>query len=287
MKFGLLALGDAEGAILAHTLRLESGFFKKGRVLTATDLAALGKADVNHVVAAKLDANDVPENVAAHEIAVAVAGPNVNPQQAFTGRANLYAASAGVLLVDRPRIQAINHLHESLTMATLPNFARVDRQQMLATIKIIPFAVPAHVRDAALDIIGTESLITVAAFKALRVGLVITRLKDTKEAILAKSESAIRERVEGMGGVMQEIVRCSHTQPDVARVVQSMQADIILVFGASAIVDRGDVIPAALLAAGGQVLHMGMPVDPGNLLMLGSIRNVPVIGVPSCKKDSA
>ena len=59
-------------------------------------------------------------------------------------------------------------------------------------------------------------------------------------------------------------------------------ADPVLVFGASAIVDRGDVIPAAVTAAGGEVIHVGMPVDPGNLLMLGRIGGVDVIGVPSC-----
>ena len=61
--------------------------------------------------------------------------------------------------------------------------------------------------------------------------------------------------------------------------------DPILVFGASAIVDRGDVIPSAVVKAGGEVLHLGMPVDPGNLMMLGALGDVPVIGVPSCARS--
>ena len=59
----------------------------------------------------------------------------------------------------------------------------------------------------------------------------------------------------------------------------------ILVFGASAIADRRDVIPAALEAAGGRVEHLGMPVDPGNLLMIGAIGPVPVIGAPGCARS--
>ena len=59
----------------------------------------------------------------------------------------------------------------------------------------------------------------------------------------------------------------------------------MLVFGASAIVDRGDVIPSAVVKAGGEVLHLGMPVDPGNLMMLGALGDVPVIGVPSCARS--
>ncbi len=285
MKFGPLALDEAEGSVLAHALRLETGLYRKGRVLSGSDIAALRVAGIHHVIAAKLDADDIAEDQAAHEIATALCGENVNAQEAFTGRANLYAAAAGLLMVDEVRVRAINHLHESLTLATLPNFNRVTARQMLATIKIIPFAVPSSVRDAALDLIGERPVITLAPFKALQVGLVITRLPQTKDAIIAKSEAAIRDRVLGMGGVMQPVVVCNHTQHEVAQAILNMQADLILVFGASAIVDRADVIPAALVTAGGVVKHLGMPVDPGNLLMLGSVKNIPVIGVPSCARS--
>ena len=285
MKFGSLALDKAEGSVLAHALRLKSGFFKKGRVLSGLDIAALRAAGLHEVIAAKLGADDVPEDVAAHGIAAATCGANVTSQEAFTGRANLYSAVAGLLIIDETRVHALNYLHESLTLATLQNYARVDMRQMLATIKVIPFAVPARVRDAALEIIGSEPLIKVAPFKPQRVGLVITKLPQTKESIIAKSEIAIRDRVMGMGGVMQAVVVCDHTQNEVARAIQNIQADLILVFGASAIVDRADVIPAALVAAGGEVQHLGMPVDPGNLLMLGVYKNIPVIGVPSCARS--
>lgn len=285
MKFGPLALDEAEGSVLAHALRIEAGLFKKGRVLSGSDITALRGEGLHQVIAAKLDAEDVAEDEAAHEIAVAVCGANVSAQEAFTGRANLYGAAAGLLMVDEVRVRAINHLHESLTLATLPNFTRVDTRQMLATIKIIPFAVPSAVRDDALKLIGEQPLITVAPFKALHVGLVTTRLPQTKETIIAKSEAAIRERVLGMGAMLQPVVVCDHTQHDVAEAIQNMQADLILVFGASAIVDRADIIPAALVAAGGIVQHLGMPVDPGNLLMLGHVRNIPVVGVPSCARS--
>ena len=55
-----------------------------------------------------------------------------------------------------------------------------------------------------------------------------------------------------------------------------------MVFGASAIIDRNDVIPASLTASGGTIVQLGMPVDPGNLLLLGSLDDASVIGVPSC-----
>jgi molybdenum cofactor cytidylyltransferase len=57
------------------------------------------------------------------------------------------------------------------------------------------------------------------------------------------------------------------------------------VFGASAIADRRDVIPAAVEAVGGRIEHFGMPVDPGNLLLLADARGRPVLGAPGCARS--
>ncbi len=72
---------------------------------------------------------------------------------------------------------------------------------------------------------------------------------------------------------------------DAIRAAQAERADPILVFGASAITDRRDVIPAAIERAGGQVVYFGMPVDPGNLLLLGTLGGTSVIGLPGCARS--
>jgi molybdenum cofactor cytidylyltransferase len=285
VKFGTLKLSDAEGAILAHAIHLGSVIFKKGRVLSSHDLERLQASGVHDVIAAKLSADDVPEDIAAQQIAAAASGAYMQAQEAFTGRANLYASSAGLVLIDQARLRSVNHLHESLTIATLSHYARVEARAMVATIKVIPFAVPRAVFDAALKIIGEEPLIRIAPFKKQRVGLVITRLPQTKDSIVAKSEWAMRERVYAMGSELVSVSVCDHDDPVLAVEISKQNADVILLFGASAIVDRHDVIPSALVRAGGEVLHVGMPVDPGNLLMLGRLKQVPVIGVPSCARS--
>src|SRR6202011_4010190 len=62
-------------------------------------------------------------------------------------------------------------------------------------------------------------------------------------------------------------------------------AELVIVFGASAIADKRDVIPAAVEAIGGRIEHFGMPVDPGNLLLIGEARNRPVLGAPGCARS--
>ena len=285
MKFGSLTLSEAEGAILAHAVKLESETLKKGHVLSARDIALLKLAGISNVIAARFSSDDVPENVAARQVAQAAFGVGALAQEAFTGRANIYSVAAGLVQIDEERVRELNHIHESLTFATVPNYARVDARAMVATVKVIPFAVPQWVLNSALKKIDDQPLIKVAPFKLKRIALVITKLPQTKEQLLAKSESSIRSRVMAMGAELVQVIVCDHTEVAVKAAILEANAEAILVFGASAIVDRGDVIPAALVAAGGIVQHMGMPVDPGNLLMLGHLANVPVIGVPSCARS--
>ena len=159
---------------------------------------------------------------------------------------------------------------------------------MVATVKVIPFAVPCQVLSEALAIIGEEPLVEVKAFRHKRVGLVITRLAQTKPSLVVKSEAAMRERICALEGDLADVRVGDHTIDGTRRAIAELQAEgceVILLFGASAIVDRGDILPAAVLAAGGEVIHLGMPVDPGNLMMWGRIGDTPVIGVPSCARS--
>jgi molybdenum cofactor cytidylyltransferase len=288
MKFGELPVAEAEGAILAHSVRHGSGIFKKGRVLSLADVSALRSAGVDRVFAARLAADDVPEDKAAAAVAQVIAGEATRAQAPFTGRANLHATERGIAIVDTARVSALNRLHESLTLATVAPFAVVDRREMVATVKVIPFAVPAAVLQEALRIAGSEPIVRVEAFSGKRAGLVITRLPQTKPSLIGKSEDAMRERVAALDGTIAQVLVVDHAIDKVSAAIRELigtGADPVLVFGASAIVDRGDVVPAALVSAGGEVVHLGMPVDPGNLMMLGRLGEVPVIGVPSCARS--
>jgi molybdenum cofactor cytidylyltransferase len=285
MKFGAVPTLDASGAVLAHSVKLPQGNFKKGRVLTQADVQEVLAAGVQQLVVAQLEQDDIAEDYAAQKISTAFCGTHTKAQEAFTGRANIHAQAAGLVVIDGARLQALNLLDESLTIATLPHFARVASRAMVATVKIIPFAISKHICEAALTIIGTEPLIKVVPFQNLKVGLIITQLPHTKPSTILKSEFAMHERVVALGATLADIITCEHTEQAVAFEIQKLNCDVILLFGASAIVDRADVIPAGLVRAGGQIVHLGMPVDPGNLLMLGRMGARPVIGVPSCARS--
>ncbi|WP_207462451.1 molybdopterin-binding/glycosyltransferase family 2 protein [Azospirillum sp. SYSU D00513] len=286
MFFGSLPLAEAEGAVLAHSLRAGSLAFKKGRLLSAADLEALRAAGVETVVAAKLGPEDVAEDEAAERIAAALLGDGLTAGAPFTGRVNLFAAKRGLLVLDPARIDAINLCDESITVATLPAFAAVEPGQMVATVKIIPFAAPGACLDQVVREASGGGVLGLAPYRALSAALIQTRLPGLKESVLDKTLEVTRARLAALGGALVAELRCEHEEEALARTIVEIGAvDLLLIAGASAITDRRDVLPAAIERAGGTVEHFGMPVDPGNLLLLASLDGKPVLGLPGCARS--
>ncbi len=151
MRFGELAIEEAEGAVLVHTTRAGDVTLKKGRVLGAADVAALRAAGIAAVIAARLEEGDVAEDAAATALALALAGGGTRREAAKTGRCNLHAAHAGLLLVDAAEIGRINSVDESLTVATIAADTPVRAGDLVATVKVIPFSVERQVLARALD----------------------------------------------------------------------------------------------------------------------------------------
>ncbi|MGH7092938.1 MAG: NTP transferase domain-containing protein [Stellaceae bacterium] len=289
MQFGEVPVAEAEGAILAHSLRLGTTVLKKGRVLAAADLHAIAEGGLARIVVARLDPGDIGENEAAATLAAAAAGPNITVADPFTGRANLHAQARGLLVFDRARLDRFNLVDEAVTLGTLPEYAIVEPRQMVATVKIIPFAAPREAVAACAAIAAEgEAPLRVAPFRARSVALIQTRLPGLKESILDKTHQVTEARLAALGCRLTREARCGHIVGELAEQVREALADgvdMVLIHGASAILDRRDVIPAAIVAAGGAIEHFGMPVDPGNLLLLGRVGERLVLGLPGCARS--
>ena len=288
MIFGPLPISRALGAVLAHAVSTGERRLKKGRVLDATDLAQLEAAGIRQVVAAVLEADDVAEDAAATRAAAVLFGPGLSAGAAFTGRVNLFAEAHGLLTLDRDEIDRLNRVDEALTVATLPPLAPVAPGQMVATVKIIPFAAPERHVAAWEAIAGVGPPLGLAPFRSRPVALIQTLLPGLKASVLDKTVEVTRRRLAALGSPLAGERRVAHTAAAVADGLTAALADgaqLVLIAGASAIIDRRDVIPAGLVAAGGRIEHFGMPVDPGNLLLLGAHGDVPVLGLPGCARS--
>jgi molybdenum cofactor cytidylyltransferase len=284
MRFGSVPTPVAVGHILAHALSLPDLRLRKGHVLTTSDVDRIIQSGIETIIVAQLDTDDVAEDHAATRIGQPLAGPGLTRGAAFTGRVNLFAASDGLLVLDRAVIDRVNRIDEGVTIATLPPFTPVVAGQMVATVKIIPFAVPENIISQVEQVLA-DAPMRLAPWAGLSVGLVQTLLPGIKPGMLDKTRAVLTQRLESIGATLAWEQRVAHEETALAAILAEQTADMLLIVGASAITDRRDVIPLALEQAGGTVRHLGMPVDPGNLLMLGEREGKPVLGLPGCARS--
>lgn len=283
MIFGPRPTLECADALLAHAVPP----FKKGHRLTAADCAHLHAAGHDSLIVATLAPGDLHEDAAAAAIAKAITGPGLYADPAFTGRVNLFAEADGLLVVNRAAIDGFNARDERLTLATLAEFAPVRAGDMAATVKIIPFAVPERLVGTALSTLPAQAL-RLAPFRPMRPLLLHTLLPETKPSLAEKAHRVTEARLLPLGSALPPVRTVAHRTDAVAEAVRQAAAegfDPILIMGASAVADRADVLPAGITAAGGDVLHVGMPVDPGNLLILAEIGNARVLGLPGCARS--
>ena len=287
MKFGPASPREAIGGVTVHTLRQGSLVLKKGSTIGPAEVAALEQGGIKEIVVVRLEEGDVSEDVAAASIAQAVTGEGINAERAFTGRANLFAARTGVLMIDRAAVDRINGVDEAITLATLPAFKPVVEGEMVATVKLIPFGVEGKLRDAAVRAAG-GGVLRIAPYVIKKVGVVSTLLPGLASKVVDKTLRVTAERLAPAGAAIIAERRVPHEESALASAITeilALGAELVIVFGASAIADRRDVIPAAITGIGGAIEHFGIPVDPGNLLLIGGARGVPVLGAPGCARS--
>lgn len=289
MFFGEVPVGEASGAILAHSEELPAGRLRKGLILGAAELAALRAAGRRVVTVARLDAGDVGEDAAAARLAAALvpdpAGQGLTLGAAFTGRVNLNAAGPGVVELDAPAIHRLNLVDPSITLATLPPLHRVAAGQLVGTVKIISYAVAEAALAAACA--AARGAIRVRPVVLQSAGLILTDIAASDPKLAAKGRRAIDARLRALGMRLAAVETVPHQTAPIAAALRDLPGDMALILTGSATSDLHDTAPEAVRKAGGEVFRFGMPVDPGNLLFHGRLGGRPVIGLPGCARSPA
>ena len=289
MLFEKRPVEETEHTILAHTIRGKDFTLKKGKKINADDIALLKNAGVESIVVAALQDGDIGEDQASGILAGESAGANLEADKPFTGRCNLHATSSGLLVVNQAGIDQINGVHESLTLATLTPYTPVTGRQLVSTVKIIPFAVTKRHLVSCLQAARSHfPVLAVAPFVPASAGLIQTCLPGIRKSTLEKTVKVLSARMEPLAHRLSHEIRCGHDESEVRAALVSLidsGVNIVVISSASAITDRRDVVPMAVRAAGGEIVHFGMPVDPGNLLLYARIGRVPVLGMPGCARS--
>lgn len=293
MKFQPVPLSDAKGKILGHNIADPDGrrLLRKGKPLTDEDVEKLHALGRSSVYVARLEPDDVDENTAARRIAAAICGYGLQTPGVASGRANLLSKEMGILRIDVERLRRINECN-GITLATLGTHSPVHASQIVATVKIIPYALSESIVGAA-EAIASESgpVVRVDALPSRSVGMILSGSISIHEKLISDF-APLRDRIERLGSsVTRTDFVALDDESDEAALAEMLQQQVaagigmILLAGETAIMDPHDIVPRAVERAGGHVESVGAPVDPGNLLMLAYLHDVPVVGAPGCARS--
>jgi molybdenum cofactor cytidylyltransferase len=294
MYQAILPPEQALGHILRHNLADQRGrkALSKGHRIAPADLPLLRALGVESLRVAVLEPGDIHEDEAAQRLAEAVCGSGVIAQAPAASRVNLLAEADGIVRVDAERLLQINQI-DGLTVATLPSHSLVRARKRVATIKIIPFAVPeAALRQA--EAIGSSGagIVALSPLRPHTVGIILVGSAAARERIERGVAPAIEARVVELGSRILATCYVPSDEPAVAAAITNLRAsgaDMLIIAGETSIMDRDDVTPQSIQMASGRIEHYGAPVEPGNLLLLGYLeglnKSVPVLGAPGCVRS--
>jgi molybdenum cofactor cytidylyltransferase len=296
MYLTTLPLEQSVGQLLCHNLADEQGrkAFKKGHRIAEADLPALRALGHEELRVAVLEPGDLHEDEAASRLAAMLAGPNTHPSRATTGRVNLLAAARGLLAIDLAALEAVNAI-DGLTIATLPRHQVVDAKTILATIKIIPFAVPASALARAEQALEGRAVLSVRPLRPTQAGIILVGHPSAERRVREAVLPAVEGRLAELGAGALPALYVGLEERAVAEAIGQLRergAELLIIAGETSVMDIDDVIPAGVVEAGGQIIHHGAPVEPGNLLLLAELPALradkpplPVIGAPGCVRS--
>lgn len=288
MKIINVPLNQAEGHILLHHQLGPDGrrVLKKGTVLTGDDIESLQALGKTGVYVATLDKDDVPENEAARRLARRLVGPGLEVTSAATGRVNLMAASRGLFKVDAERLLAFNSC-PGITLGTIPTNTVVQPKRQVGTLKVIPYSVPRPALAEAEAIAG-QIIAQVVPFIVEEAVLITTGSPQAQDKVIGNFTAPLQDRLSSYGTQMDVGPYVPEEVPAIASALFTALDQgfkMILVAGETSIMDENDITPQAIQSIGGQVVQHGVPVEPGNLLLLAYYGDVPIVGAPGCARS--
>ena len=297
MFFGKVKTELSLGGILSSSIEIYKNKNKikisKGTIINKNLLDLLLLNNIEHIKCAKLDVDEIDENSSVHEISkkiIASKKSNIIIQDPKNGRCNLVSSVDGIITFQPNQLFSINSVTNDIGIASLKAFSKVKKNQIVASIKAIPFGIKKNNLQNIINV--CQECFKILPFQKKNIHLIQTTNQNTRAKILEKTLEVTKDRLSSCGNNKIVEKKCSHEIKSICQQLKKSvneDADIILLFGTSAISDINDTIPQSILEINGTILRLGMPVEPGNLILLAEIKiskkHISIIGMPGCARS--
>ena len=239
-----------------------------------------------------LNQNDFDENKASDLIARNICKNkinNLNYKNLNTGRSNIYSTTSGLFIYNTNNLIKLNN-NSKIAISAIRPFSKVEKNQELITAKVIPYGIDKKLLEK--NCLKLKDAFKVVPFKKKNITLIQTFDGRINEKLIIKSRNVTKRRLELCGIKTFKEIIIPHRDDILCEKIQiciNQNVDIILIIGSHAITHIKDVIPNAIKMSGAKIIRFGIPVEPGNLLLLSkfnsSNKDIYIIGMPSCAKS--
>ena len=239
-----------------------------------------------------LNQNDFDENKASDLIARNICKNkinNLNYKNLNTGRSNIYSTTSGLFIYNTNNLIKLNN-NSKIAISAIRPFSKVEKNQELITAKVIPYGIDKKLLEK--NSLRLKDTFKVLPFKKKNITFIQTYDDKINEKLIIKSRNVTKKRLELCGIKKFREIIIPHKENILCEKIQiciDQNVDIILIIGSHAITHIKDVIPNAIKMSGAKIIRFGIPVEPGNLLLLSKFKSVKrdiyIIGMPSCAKS--
>ncbi|WP_419787043.1 molybdopterin-binding protein [Pseudodesulfovibrio sp.] len=285
---------DAVGKMLCHDMpgrpEDEGPLFHKGHRVTESDIPDLLRIGKEEIQVQDIPHGKLDSDTAALRVARAASGPWLYPGRPQDGYVSMTAAP-GLLDINVQALYEINAIGEAV-LATLHHGTAFTNPCEVAGVRVVPLlADEAKIERIEALCADAYPVIRLRPLNHLRVGIVTTgsdlfqgKVKDTYGPELKRK----------LGLLGSETVRQTFVGDDTVATRSAVQefaadgVDMVLVTGGMSREPDAQT-PAAIRAAGAELVADRAPTLPGALFLLAYLGKVPVLGLPdenSCGRAS-
>ena len=277
---------EAAGFELCHDVTaMRDGFkgaaFKRGHIITESDIPELLKLGKKHVFIWESNAGEIHEDDAAKRLADLCKCDNSHFTEPSEGKIILLANKRGLFCVDVDLLQKINSVND-ITISTLPNHYPVEKGARLASMRIIPLVTQEKNIIEAENLCRNRKLMRLLPYKSMKAGIIITGSEIYNGLIQDKFEAVALKKLEKYPCEILDIKYCDDDLEMLNGAINyflEQDADIIIMSGGMS-VDPDDLTPSAIINTGAEIISYGVPSQPGNMTLLAYLNNTAFIGVP-------
>ena len=200
----LIRTEDAVGSVLCHDITqiipgvTKDAVFRKGHVVTEEDIPVLLSVGKENLYVWEAQEGMLHENDAAEVLRQVCQGEHMKASETKEGKIELTAECAGLLKIDREKLNTVNAMGQIVLASRHGNFA-VKKGDKIVGMRVVPLVIEEAKMNRVKELCGDEPIFQILPFRAMKAGIVTTGSEVYYGRIKDQFTPVVKEKLEEAG----------------------------------------------------------------------------------------